>query len=159
MTWKLARRQVVSMIEGIPESSLDSPKVFGERFVHTPEMYLSRSVGQHRSFAVRGLEAAGIAVATAASSRRTQQGTEIVVEYPIYKQDDILDEIIWSDWRVLVDRLLDTTTWNRPASTIEAVTMERVDMRSVTENVDGETNVVGRRLVIQFILSHTEQTS
>lgn len=159
MTYRTARRQIVSMIEAIPESSLQSPKVFGERFTHTPEMYLSRSIGRNRCFAMRSREAAGISVATAASSRRTQQGVEIVVDYPTHKEDDILDEVIWLDWRVLVDRLLDTTTWNRPASTIEAVTMERVDMRSVVEDVEDDLNIIGRRLVIQFILSHTEQTS
>lgn len=158
MTWKLARRQLVTMIEGIPSSSLDSPKVFGERFNHEPSLFVVTTTGRKRDFALRGVGAGAVAVATAASSRRTQQDVDLVVEYPIHKEDDKLDEIIWSDWRVLVDRILDVREWGRPASTIEAVTLGRVDLNSITEDIDGDDKIIGRRLTIQFTLSHTEQT-
>lgn len=154
MTWKTARDQIVTALEGVPESSLESPHTHGRRFKHVANLLQVRTVGRARSFAVNSEQAQRVQLSRGAN--RTQQQCTITIDYPIEAQADNLDGIIWADYIVVTDRLLDEAQWNRPTSTIISVTLDPIDMVASTETIDDGDKPIARRLTFDLIVTHTE---
>lgn len=154
MTWSTARGQIVTALEGVPESALESPHVYGRRLKHVPNLLQVRTVGRARSFAVTSEQAQRVQLSRGAN--RTQQQCTITIDYPIETQADNLDGIIWADYIVITDRLLDESQWNRPTSTIISVTLDPIDMVASTETIDDGDKPIARRLTFDLIVTHTE---
>ena len=158
MTWRTARAQLVSMIEGVAQSSIWDSSL--GRFTHEPRFFESPFSGKPRRFGLRGIGVSTIAMATGAQSRRMRTDAELVLDYPMHGDGAKLDDVIWSDYETLRERLLDVSTWNRPTSTIEGLTLSEIDLDGATDDVDNaDGQRVGRRLTILFTVSHTAQTS
>ena len=154
MTWSTARAQIVTAIETVPASSLESVGVYGPSFSHRPEIFAGALVGRARAFAVRSEQAQRVQLSRGAN--RTQQQCTISIDYPIETMADNLDGIIWADYIVVTDRLLDETQWNRPTSTIISVTLDPIDMVASTETIDDGEKPIARRLTFDLIVTHTE---
>lgn len=154
MTWSTARAQIVTALEGVPESALESPHVYGRRLKHAPNLLQVRTVGRARSFAVTSDQAQRVQLSRGAN--RTQQQCTITIDYPIETQADNLDGIIWADYIVITDRLLDESQWDRPTSTIISVTLDPIDMVASTETIDDGDKPIARRLTFDLIVTHTE---
>lgn len=154
MTWKTASAQIVTAIKTIPESSLESPKVYGPTFKHVANLLQVRTVGRARSFAVNSEQAQRVQLSRGAN--RTQQQCTISIDYPIETMADNLDGIVWADYIVVTDRLLDESQWNRPTSTIISVTLDPIDMVASTETIDDGEKPIARRLTFDLIVTHTE---
>jgi hypothetical protein len=157
MTWITARRRLVTMIEDIPESAITSPKVFGPRFIHEPSLFVTSTIGRARRFALRGVRADTLPQATGTDSRFSRMDIDLIVDYPMLIQDDVLDEIIWTDYACLRDNaLLDVSTWGRPSSTIiTLVTDGEVAIDADTDDILGDDGrVAGRRLTMRFPCLH-----
>lgn len=154
MTWSTARAQIVSAIKTIPASSLESIGSYGPDFSHRPELFSGSLDGRARAFAVTSEQAQRVQLSRGA--KRTQQQCTVSIDYPIETMADNLDGIIWADYIVVTDRLLDETQWNRPTSTILSVTLDPIDMVASTETIDDGDKPIARRLTFDLIVTHTE---
>jgi hypothetical protein len=156
MTWRTARPVLVSMIEGIATSSIYMPADYGPNFKHDPALFALQPdyVFRGRAFGIMSPAVRTKTMATGNDSRWRQQIVDLAVDYPMTMRSDELDDVIWSDYETLTERLLDVTTWQRPTSTIQHITTQEFDLEAATEFVEVDGVIRGRRMTIGMVVTH-----
>jgi hypothetical protein len=156
MSYRLAKAQIVTMLEAIPSYRFYRPDVYGAGLEHDPTLLYSQQPGKSRRFGVQSPSGGTYAQATGTDSRRMTSLLEIVIEYPAKADAYTLDDVIWSDYEAIREyALLDVSTWGRPSSTIITTVIEQAAIEADTEDIIGDDGeIAARRLTIRFPLVH-----
>jgi hypothetical protein len=148
MSWSTARPVLVSIIAGtaptIRKQGLPS------KFKHDPNGEESEAIGDSRRYwlALKQGNAIGHVQPTAT---RYRLSVDVVVEYVFDVDASTMDEAIGEDAIELIRALASSSNWQRPASTIIAISPAGDSLGPfVVEDVDG-----GKRLRLTFELEIT----
>lgn len=150
MTYRLAAEQIVSVLEAIAVSDLESECVGNVGFSHNKKIG-DDYVGGDRQFNLFGSSGSQ----DARRNGRIVDDVEIMVDYITHANKYDLDITIRSDFAAIVSALKDTNNWGRPASTIDVIfPADEAMFPYVIEELEDEKERSARRLVISIAIQH-----
>jgi len=152
MSLRKVRARIVEIMAGTPAGALKTERGVGPRFVHMPQTGDRDAPGRARGFFLALDESATLGPYTPlGSSNERVDRLRLEVVYPDDVEDAVIEDLMSDDYDVISSRILDDGLWNRPVSTILAVT------------IDGERLLPARytrqrgqrRMTIPLIVEHT----
>jgi hypothetical protein len=152
MSLRKVRARIVEIMAGTPAGALKTERGVGPRFVHMPQTGDKDAPGRARGFFLALDESATLGPYTPlGSSNQRVDRLRLEVIYPDDVEDAAIEDLMSDDYDVISSRILDDGLWNRPVSTILAVTIdgERLMPARYTRR-RGE-----RRMTIPLIVEHT----
>ena len=158
--YKLARQQIVTMLQAIDPESLCQPAEgacgFTEaRFTNEDEA----GAIQTRQFFIRSPSRATVADGLCQGRAWTRHDLDLAVYYRYRLEDASVDELINTDYERIRDVILDPRNWDRPASSIIEVATQIDELLPADDetHVDDDGDVKGIFQLIRIPLTQTEQ--
>ncbi len=149
MTWKQARDQLIEILES-DVSGLRTDGGLPKTLEHDPNA-TDESPGQWRTFSILST-GGGTRSDDPAGARRRFRDVDITVFYPVNSSPSLIDEIIGLDYEAISDELLNTANWNRPQSTMIALSGGGEEILPFTADFVSDNG--DRVLKISFSLEH-----
>lgn len=150
MTWEAARNQLVHIMEA-DVSGLRTDRGLPADLQHDEAAWES-GPGRSRAFSILS-DSQGTRAHDPAGARRRFRDVSISIYYYEFGGDHaLLDLIIGLDYEAIADSLLETSNWNRPASSIISLGVSGEEILPAESPVDSTTG--DRILTITFPLEH-----
>lgn len=159
--YKLARSQIVSMMEGIDGGALCHPDEGSHGFTEGRYTNLDEDgAPQTRQFFIRSSARTTVADGLCQGRAWTRHDLDLAVYYRARLEGAALDEMINTDYETIRTTLLDPRNWNRPGSSLIELAAQVDDLLPADDetHVGDGGDVKGVWQIFRIPLTQTEQT-
>jgi len=160
--YKLARDQLVSILEGIDQDGLCQPEEGACGFKQARFTNFDEDAAiQTRMFFIRSAARATVSDGLCIGRAWTRHDMDLAIYYRFRLEDASLDEMINTDYEVVRTALLDPRNWNRPGSSIIelATDIDELIPADDEQHIDDDGDVKGVFQIFRIPLTQTEQTA